>query len=171
VFHLNDGNGLLLIDGRNRLEAMERAGVGPHPDEPSGSLSQGRQVLWPRDPVTYIISANIHRRHLTKAHQADLIVAAVKAAEKPPQLEEVSKGGRGKVNKVKAEAVKHAAGAGISKATVERAFAKAEGKTPAPAPKIGKVERIVLLINELSSKECEEFDWWYTHYRKEKSAA
>jgi hypothetical protein len=38
------------------------------------------------------------------------------------------------VNKVKAKAVEIAAGCGISKSTVERAFARREGKAPKPAP-------------------------------------
>ena len=46
------------------------------------------------DPVGFIVSANIHRRHLTKQQQADLIVAAHKAAaeaaDKPRQPGEVS---------------------------------------------------------------------------------
>ena len=57
------------------------------------------------DPVARIIGLNVHRRHLTKQQQADLIVAAVKAGEKLDQVEPVSKGGRGKKNAVKAKAL------------------------------------------------------------------
>jgi hypothetical protein len=87
------------------------------------------------DPVAYTISANIHRRHLNKHEKADLIVRAVKAGEKLAQVEPVSAGGRGKVNKVKAKAVAEAEKVGISEATVKRALAKAEGKQPKPKPK------------------------------------
>jgi hypothetical protein len=119
VFHPTSGEqNLLLIDGRNRLEAIERAGI---------TVEKKRNVLpHYKDPVSHIISLNIRRRHLTKAQQADLIVAAVKAGEKPRQDEVVSRGGRGKVNTVKAKAVKIAEQAGVSKSTVERAIAKAE---------------------------------------------
>jgi hypothetical protein len=115
---------LQLLDGRNRLTALQRVGfLGKDNEE---DLSEDEVQFIRDDPVAFVISANIRRRHLTKQQQAELIVAAVKAGEKPPQVEVVSKGGRGKVNKAKAEAVKHAAEAGISKATVERAIAKAE---------------------------------------------
>jgi hypothetical protein len=118
----------VLLDGRNRLEAMERAGLSiDHLKECIGS-----------GHVEDIISLNIHRRHLTKQQQAELIVAALKAAQpkanKPPQVEEVSKGGRSKVNELKAKAVAIAKDAKISKGTVERALAKAKGKTPKPSP-------------------------------------
>jgi hypothetical protein len=115
-----------VLDGRNRMEAMERACI---------TVTSCMERLLPAsvDPVAYVISLNIHRRHLTKAQQADLIVAAIKAGEeKLPQVEEVSKGGRGKVNPVKAKAVAAAQEHGISKATVERSIAKAEGRTPKP---------------------------------------
>jgi ParB/Sulfiredoxin domain len=60
----------VLIDGRNRLEAMERAGVSRvWTDENEDD-----------DPLPFIISANIRRRHLNKQQQADLIVAAHAAA-------------------------------------------------------------------------------------------
>ena len=107
----------VLLDGRNRLEAMERAGLlGGYIDK---HYRQG-------DPVAHIIGLNIRRRHLTKQQQADLIVAAIRAGEKLDQVEPVSKGGRGKVNKVKAKALEIAAAADISEATVKRAIAKAE---------------------------------------------
>ena len=147
-----DAKGVLL-DGRNRIEAMKRAGI----DLDSAGI--GAQHRWKAHtytgaPTAFIISVNIHRRHLTKQQQADLIVAAVKAAEtaraarkadkyigrdggppdKPRQVGEVSdlvaKGGRGKVDKVKAEAVAVAKDHGISERTVERSIAKAEGKKP-----------------------------------------
>jgi hypothetical protein len=117
------GDGPVIVDGRNRLEAMERVGL------TAGSPFFQVSV---KDPVSLIISLNIHRRHLNKQEQADLIVAAVKAGEKPRQVDEVSKGGRGRINTVKAKAVAEADKHGISKSTVERSLAKAEGKTPKP---------------------------------------
>jgi hypothetical protein len=104
---------------------MERAGV---------ELEEGHAEhlvgLSPAERVAFIISKNIKRRHLTKEQQADLIVAALKAGQKPPQDEAVSKGGRGKVNPVKQEAIAAGKKHGISKATVERSLAKAEGRKP-----------------------------------------
>jgi hypothetical protein len=57
----------LLIDGRNRLAAMELAGVsltGLDTADHSGD-----------DPVAFIISRNLRRRHLTKLQIAKIIVA------------------------------------------------------------------------------------------------
>jgi hypothetical protein len=113
----------ILLDGRNRLEAIERAGISPWLDK---HYHAG-------DPVAFIISLNIHRRHLNKAEQADLIVAAIKAG-KPTQVESVSKGGRGKVNPVKQAAIATGEEHGISSGTMNRALAKAEGRAPKPKP-------------------------------------
>ena len=65
----------VLLDGRNRLEALERAGL------PTAFTTCQCQILTERDgdAVAHIIGLNIHRRHLTKQQQADLIVAAIKA--------------------------------------------------------------------------------------------
>jgi hypothetical protein len=137
----------LLLDGRNRLEALGRRGLGigdlPRSECCPSNVVEGNKtypglVFLPNDvdPVAYIISANIKRRHLTKAQQADLIVAAIKAAEKPPEDQAVCKGGRGKVNPIRQKAMAAAKEHGIGKDTVERAMSRAEGKKkPEPKPK------------------------------------
>lgn len=67
-----------VIDGRNRREACKRAGVAPRIEELNGA-----------DPIAYIVSANIARRHLSKGQRAMAIATLY------PQPE---KGGRGKKN-------------------------------------------------------------------------
>jgi hypothetical protein len=64
------------------------------------------------------------------------------AADKPRQDGEVSKGGRGNVDAVKAKALATAKDHGIGKRTVERAIAKAEGREPKSerADKITKLD-------------------------------
>jgi hypothetical protein len=51
--------GDVILDGRNRLEACSRANVVPSYRE-----------IQVQDPVAYIVSANIHRRHLTTQQRA-----------------------------------------------------------------------------------------------------
>ena len=50
----------LLVDGRNRLRACDELGIEPHIAE----------LMDETDPVTYVISHNLHRRHLTTAQRA-----------------------------------------------------------------------------------------------------
>jgi ParB-like chromosome segregation protein Spo0J len=61
----------LLIDGRNRIEAYVRAGI-------DGQI-QHFHVDESVDPYTYVISANIHRRHLTSEQKRELIAKLLKA--------------------------------------------------------------------------------------------
>ena len=113
----------VLIDGRNRLEAAERLGF---------EIEDQNAVIG-GDPVSHIISLNIHRRHLTPQQQLDLIVAAHMAV-KPGHRVPVSKGGRSKKNPVKAAVMADAKAAGLdpSERTVKRSIARAEGRTPKP---------------------------------------
>ena len=138
-----------LVDGRNRLEAIERKAGGIHLD-PERHIAEYAPT-WEQVPA-YVISANIHRRHLTKQQQADLIVAAIKAGEACRQVGEVPqrhvKGKAGSTkDAVKEAAVASAAEHGISKRTVERSIAKAEGREPKPKAKPSEDE-------ERDGKEC-----------------
>jgi hypothetical protein len=60
-----------LLDGRNRLDAMERVGILIH-NNPSCTID-GVVYEWAYDdeigdPYAFVISANLHRRHLTTDH-------------------------------------------------------------------------------------------------------
>jgi ParB-like nuclease domain len=55
----------VLVDGRNRLEACRRAEI-----EPSFETLDGQ------DPVAFILSNNVHRRHLSRGQQAMAIAFA-----------------------------------------------------------------------------------------------
>jgi hypothetical protein len=118
-----------MIDSRNRIAAMERAGIEFHP------CTHG--VDYDGDPISFIVSANLKRRHMTKEQIADVIVALakIKAAEKPGQAGPVS-GGRGKRNPVKAKAVEINKALPkedqVSERTIKRSIAKAEGRPKKP---------------------------------------
>jgi ParB-like nuclease domain len=70
-----DGD-LVLVDGRNRRAACELAKVEPEVRHLNGE-----------DPNAYVLSANVHRRHMTKGQRA-MAVAMISP--------EPEKGGRGK---------------------------------------------------------------------------
>jgi hypothetical protein len=123
-----------LGDGRNRIEALERAGI-----ELTDAHAEFLPGLSEAQKVAFIISKNIKRRHLTKQQQADLIVAAIKASrqvgEVPPKRHTKGKAGSEK-DATKEAAVKAGAEHGIGKRTIERALGKKrnEGKSK-PKPK------------------------------------
>jgi ParB-like chromosome segregation protein Spo0J len=63
-----------ILDGRNRYRACIAAGYKPL----TASLSPESKETF--DPVAYVISANIHRRHLTAEQKRELIAKLIKAA-------------------------------------------------------------------------------------------
>jgi transposase-like protein len=82
-----------LLDGRNRLEALRRLGItGPHHKRPGGGVRYfnaikqcvGGKYSWETDtdPEVYVLSANVHRRHLTTEQKHEAIAAFIKADPK-----------------------------------------------------------------------------------------
>lgn len=73
-----------LIDGRRRLRACEIAGVEPITREVN-----------PADPVAYVLSINLHRRHLTASQRAMVGARAKEIYEKEAKERQRMSGGRG----------------------------------------------------------------------------
>jgi N6-adenosine-specific RNA methylase IME4 len=102
-----------LLDGRNRLDAMERAGLRTVDD--NGELDD--DIYWSReieqfadgdpavDPYAYVISTNIHRRHLTAEQKLKLVEKVVKATpgKSDRQIAEQTKTSPTTVGKVRKE--------------------------------------------------------------------
>jgi hypothetical protein len=67
---VDDRNGgLIIIDGRNRYRACLKAGVEPHYKPFQGNAEE---------IVRFVVSANIHRRHLPARQKRDLLVKLLK---------------------------------------------------------------------------------------------
>jgi hypothetical protein len=71
-----------LLDGRNRLDAMEAAGL-PVLDKDGKDLDWNLSLQCTRlrggDPYAIVVSTNIHRRHLTGEHRRELIAKLIDA--------------------------------------------------------------------------------------------
>jgi hypothetical protein len=151
--HLTFDEDHLLMDGRNRLAAMEIAGCELH--------SWQWNVYRGDDPVSHIISLNAHRRHLTKEQMVDSIVAACKhrLANNGEMTKTHVKGKRGSVKDVlKAAVVADAERRGISKRTAERGLAKVEGRQkkkrdPLSAEQLERKARVKAYIEERKAKQ------------------
>ncbi len=126
----------VVLDGRNRLAALARAGI-EIPSEPGDSSSwrNGTRIFSTApsmvDPATYVISANIRRRHLTKEQQAELIVKTMDAGAKNDRATvarsfspTAGKKGGSTTDPALAAAVIEGAKHGISKRTIQKARAK-----------------------------------------------
>jgi hypothetical protein len=102
----------VLLDGRNRLDAIELVTgkpveVGAPSLMAGGFLATDRVIVLDGriDPYSYVVSANIHRRHLTIEQKRDLIAKLLKAdsGKSDRQIAETVKASPTFVGKVRAE--------------------------------------------------------------------
>jgi ParB-like chromosome segregation protein Spo0J len=68
-----------LLDGRNRLDALALLGRKIFKDDDSDPWTEFFAEVFDDDPVAYVISKNIHRRHLTPKQKDDVIAELLKA--------------------------------------------------------------------------------------------
>jgi len=131
-----DAKRICLLDGRNRLAAMELIGMNIDPQWPRAASSPS--VRWIHtNPEAYVISKNIRRRHLTKEQQANLIVKVIAVshlagADFAKLARSVKRDSGGHVqgsvkDPIKEKAVEEGKKHGISKRTIERSIAKTKG--------------------------------------------
>jgi hypothetical protein len=116
-----DSKEVFLLDGRNRLDAMEAAGLPVVREEWRGGglhqmLAPFRRLYGAgsgfgldglstqADPFEYAISANLHRRHLTGEQKRDLIARFLKAK---PEQSNRQIAGQVKASKTTVGAVRH----------------------------------------------------------------
>jgi hypothetical protein len=156
-----------LLDGRNRLDALELLG-----DEVFNNRGKVRKEWLEKtylngvDPASYVIGRNIRRRHLTKKRQAELIVAAVKAGKiDRAKVARSIKGGYGRGgargstrDPVKAQVLEEAKKAGISERTATQALVEAEPerkrtKKPVRKSDIGDVQDSLFRAIDSVAKE------------------
>ena len=80
------GEPLQLLDGRNRLDAMEAVGIpikrsksfiDYYLEEPMTWQEASEHISADTDPYAYVVSANIHRRHLTGEQKHELIAKLI----------------------------------------------------------------------------------------------
>jgi len=132
-----------VLDGRNRLDALERNGDAITPDAPFFSKPSIQ------NPAAFVISANIRRRHLTNTQRAELIWAVLEAGKNDKDTMSRSfnptpgKAGGSTKDPILAAAVAEGAKVGIHPKAIQRArptlgislgLKKKTQREPAPTP-------------------------------------
>lgn len=151
----------VLLDGRNRLDAVDL--LGDEIFDAKGKVRKewsGRTLLSGHDPVAWVISANIRRRHLSKREQADLIVAAVKAGtnHRAKSARWVKGKSGSSKDPVKGQVLEEAAKQGISARTATQALVDAEPgrKRPKPekTPDSASLDKLQVVLFELIDQQA-----------------
>jgi hypothetical protein len=73
------GGDFQLLDGRDRLDAMELVGVLDWEKYPTAGGAAIQALAKGDDPYDHVVAANLHRRHLTGEQKRELIAKVLKA--------------------------------------------------------------------------------------------
>ena len=73
-----DFQGDEILDGRNRLAAIYRIKDETRRNNLLGFVASTKRVMQVSDPIAYVISANVRRRHLSAEQKRDIIAALLK---------------------------------------------------------------------------------------------
>jgi chaperonin cofactor prefoldin len=132
----------MILDGRNRYRACLAAGARPR------TVEGGKFGVLIDDPVTWVISANIHRRHLTAEQKRELIARLLKAdpEKSDRQIAGTVKASPTFVGKVRAE--KEATG---DVSTVDTRVDTKGRKQPAKKDKIAKPKSKIAKLDKTSA--------------------
>jgi hypothetical protein len=156
VLYRDRNDDLSLLDGRNRLDAMARAGIEFEVKEtpPFGWGVTGRGVFNPAgntvtlvedvDPYAFVISANINRRHLTAEQKRALIADLLKATPEKSnrQIAETVKADDKTVGSVRRELEGRAEIPHTETRTDSRGRQQPASKAPKRAPPRDGIEQI-----------------------------
>src|SRR5437588_12849474 len=67
-----------LLDGRNRLAAIQRIKDETRRNNLLGFVASTKRVMQVLDPIAYVISANVRRRHLSAEQKRDIVAELLK---------------------------------------------------------------------------------------------
>jgi hypothetical protein len=125
----------MLIDGRNRLDAAELVGLGIDLEKVVWRPASCQKCGPGFDPYAYVISANIHRRHLTAEQKRKVIADLIKAT---PVKSNRAIGEMVKADKNKVKAVRSELEASGEVAPVEKTVGKDGRARKQPTRKTGQ---------------------------------
>jgi hypothetical protein len=151
-----------LLDGRNRLDAIEIE-IGPAIVGPP-SIMAGKDfhavnkvdVLDPSvDPYAFVISANIHRRHLTVEQKRDLIAKLIKATPEKSdrQIAEIVKASPTTVGTKRAEMEATGDVSKLDTRTDTRGSRQPVHKGRAAAPQVRLIERALAAKTAVAARD------------------
>lgn len=114
----------LILDGRHRARACAELGIGASFEQWTGN-----------DPLAFVLSENLHRRHLTTEQRAEIAARLATRSHGGDRRSGAIKGSNDPLNPAPALTIGAAAKVmNVSPASVKRAKSKAASPDPAPLP-------------------------------------
>jgi ParB-like chromosome segregation protein Spo0J len=163
------GEPLQLLDGRNRLDAMEAVDIPIkrlkrfieyYCEAPMVWEDASQCIAADTNPYEYVISANIHRRHLTAEQKRDLIAKLIKATPEKSdrQIAETVKASPTTVGTVRAEMEAKGDVSKLDTRTDTKGRQQPVKKSaPKPPPEKKPTKRDDRIISQAAADACARF--------------